>query len=258
VYRTRPKVKVQKSSASIQCACPILIEQYLLWCQLMIRRGAAQAFTSNSTANPRSASYVMNGRLYLSLTDYSNSKSLFETRGPGFSMPPSSAFTSLKDYEPTALELADLVDQHYENLEIVGMGENDKGVSFAGMGEPTQRLDLLLDVVNIVKERRHGVPFRLVSNGLCCPESATALFEAGVESASIALMSANPAEYEKIMSPSPKFSHADVCNFIVALSEAGIVTECTAVKIPGVNMRDVEQLGRALGAVNFRQREYFE
>mmetsp|Transcript_39342 Transcript_39342/g.77548 ORF Transcript_39342/g.77548 Transcript_39342/m.77548 type:complete len:225 (+) Transcript_39342:3-677(+) len=224
----------------------------------MIRQGLRLLTTAATqiTHGKCGTSYTINGALYLALTNKANSKTLLETRGPGFTMPDS--FQPLRDDEPTAAELASIVDDHYENLKIIGMGENDPGVSFAGFGEPTQRIETLLKTVELVKERRHGVPFRLVTNGLCPPEVAGMLFSAGVKSASVALMAANPVQYAKLMDPTTPYGHADVCAFIVALSEAGISTECTAVKSPGVNIKEVQQLAEALGSVSFRARDYFE
>jgi TatD family-associated radical SAM protein len=219
-------------------------------------RGLRFLTTSVPSTDKIGASYIIGDSLYISLTDKANSNTLIETRGPNFTLPQS--FHPLGDSEPTAAELAAIIDDHYKNLDIIGMGENDAGVSFAGMGEPTLRLETLIETVKLVKERRHGVPFRVVTNGLCSTEAAIELKGAGVESATVALMASNPTQYAQLMSPSGPFSFSDVCAFIVALSEAGISTECTAVKRPGVNMKEVQQLAEALGAVSFRAREYFE
>ena len=178
-------------------------------------------------------------------------------------MPTTSGFQHLGgDREPSALQLAAVVDAHYSNnVDIIGMGENDGGVAFAGLGEPTLRLGVMLETVRLVKERRHGVKFRLISNGLVDEDPvavAEALHAGGVRSASIALMTANPQQYAELMRPlNPALSHSTVCNFIVALSEAGVETEATVVKSPGVNVRDAKHLAEALGAVNFREREFF-
>ena len=61
-------------------------------------------------------------------------------------MPQSSGFEQLGDYKPTAAKLCSAVDIHYESgVSIIGMGENDSGVTFAGAGEPLLRLKTLLD-----------------------------------------------------------------------------------------------------------------
>ena len=116
--------------------------------------------------------------MYLSVTNKSNALSILKTRGPGFVMPPSSGFALLSDPEPDANELAAIVDATYERAEIVGMGENDPGVVFAGAGEPLLRLDVVVDTMAMVRESRHGVPFRIHSNGLHEPGVAAALASA--------------------------------------------------------------------------------
>ena len=105
--------------------------------------------------------YTLGRTLYLSVTNRSNALSILKTRGPGFVMPPSSGFALLSDPEPDASELAAIVDATYERAEIVGMGENDPGVVFAGAGEPLLRLDVVVDTIAMVRESRHGVPFRV-------------------------------------------------------------------------------------------------
>ena len=205
-------------------------------------------------------SYILSNTLYIAITDVSNANTLISTRGPSFVMPPESGFQPLGEYEPDAEELAAIVDRHYaEAVDITGLGENDNGVAFAGLGEPTLRLDTLLATVQAVRERRHGVPFRVITNGLV-PDpvsTAEALYSAGVKRASVSLMTSNPKQYKELMRPSGDLGHRDVLNFIVALCEAGVQTECTAVKSPGVNVRAAKELAEALGAVGFRERLFF-
>ena len=77
--------------------------------------------------------------------------------------------------------------------------------------------------------------------------------------ATVALATADPSQYEELMRPQPgSGGHAAVCGFIVNLVEAGAEGECTAVKKPGVDMTAARQLAEALGAVEFRARDYFE
>ena len=111
--------------------------------------------------------------------------------------------------------------------------------------------------VEMVKTKRHGVPFRLVTNGLFKPSVVDELKAAGLNKASVALVSSDPKQYEQLMRPTGGFGHSDVCQFVLALAEAGIETECTMVKVPGVNVNDTKRLSDALGAVEFRVRDYF-
>jgi hypothetical protein len=57
-----------------------------------------------AAAGRRGFAYSVRGGLYLSLTNETNSASLIESRGPGFSMSKSSGFAMLEDgVEPTGM-----------------------------------------------------------------------------------------------------------------------------------------------------------
>ena len=203
--------------------------------------------------------YTLGRTLYLSVTNKSNALSILKTRGPGFVMPPSSGFALLSDPEPDANELAAIVDATYERAEIVGMGENDPGVVFAGAGEPLLRLDVVVDTMAMVRESRHGVPFRIHSNGLHEPGVAAALASAGVDRVTVALATADPNQYETLMRPERGAGgHAAVCGFIAALADAGVEVEAVAVAAPGVAVADARKLAEALGAAAFRTRTWVE
>ena len=107
--------------------------------------------------------------------------------------------------EPAAAELVGLVQQFYAvgGADVSDMGDGDAGVSFAGLGEPLLRLDTLLEAVRGVKETNHGVPFRVVTNGLvdAPADVAGALKGAGVGRVSIALMAHMPPLYDALMAP---------------------------------------------------------
>lgn len=203
-------------------------------------------------------SYRIGTSLYIALTNKCNAgTTLMSSRGPGFRMPESSGFAPLAA-EPTAKECASIINEHYNShVNILGMGENDAGVAFAGLGEPLLRLPVLLETVTAVKESRHGIPFRVVTNGLFPTDVAAQLKDGGIDQVSVALMCNTPHQYEKIMRPPLGLGHQDVCNFVVALSEAGVDVECTMVKIPGVNVGETKKLAEALGALRFRAREFF-
>jgi len=206
----------------------------------------------------RGVSYTVRsgGPLYLALTNSCNSATLIATRGPGFSMP--DGFEPLPDggEEPSAAQLAAVVVRAYEDIEIIGMGENDGGITFAGLGEPLLRLETLLETVRLVKESNHGVPFRVVTNGLVGPEVAEALKGGGVKQVTVALAAHTPPLYEKLMAPQDGRGFGDVCAFVDACAQAGLLVECTAVEAPGVNKDATRKLAMSLGAAEFRVRSY--
>ena len=203
--------------------------------------------------------YTLGRTLYLSVTNKSNALSILKTRGPGFVMPPSSGFALLSDPEPDAKELAAIVDATYERAEIVGMGENDPGVVFAGAGEPLLRLDVVVDTMAMVRESRHGVPFRIHSNGLHEPGVAAALASAGVDRVTVSLATADPKQFEALTRPAAgSGAHfGTLCGFISALAEEGVDVEAVTVAAPDVDVAAARRLAESLGASSFRTREYF-
>jgi TatD family-associated radical SAM protein len=221
-----------------------------------------------SAAARRGVAYSVRGGLYLSLTNRCNAVPLLEARGPGFKMPPQTGFQPLDEGapEPTADELAAVVDAAYSSEEarqIIGTGENDAGVVFAGLGEPLLRIGTLSEVVHTVRQRRHGVPWRINTNGLFGVEVAEQLAEFAVDSdgrhpfvVSVMLAAHTPPLYSKLMKPQDGKKFQDVCSFVLALTERGVTVEATAVDAPGVDVRALRQVALGLGATELRVRSF--
>lgn len=78
-----------------------------------------------------------------------------------------------------------------------------KEVVFCGYGEPTERLDALLEIASFVKET-YGLPVRINTNGLgnlIHQKDITPLFAGKIDALSISLNSSDPAIYEKTVRP---------------------------------------------------------
>ena len=219
--------------------------------------------------------YILRNSLYLSLTDRNTAGlSLMDARGPSFTMPADSGFSLLGESEPSVTELVGLVDQFYEQLSdgsLGGMGELDRGVCFAGAGEPLIRVDDLLEIVRQVKARRNGVPFRINTNGLVGQEVAESIVgsgllhkheedtrrETGIDKISVFLPASDPKSFAEVVRPKEGRGFGDVCGFITTLAEAGATVECTTVGRPGVDTSSVAKLGAAFGAQEFRIRSFY-
>eukprot|EP00658_Telonema_sp_P-2_P022363 TRINITY_DN18938_c0_g1_i1.p1 TRINITY_DN18938_c0_g1~~TRINITY_DN18938_c0_g1_i1.p1 ORF type:complete len:175 (+),score=36.11 TRINITY_DN18938_c0_g1_i1:283-807(+) len=174
-------------------------------------------------------------------------------------MPEASCFEPLPDgVEPSAELMAEIIDTIYKSITVSGMGEDDPGITFGGAGDPLLRVDDLCEAVRIMRERRHGVPVRVMTNGLFDAEVAVKLAECGVNQVSVLLASSDPTQYQALMDPQDGKGLGDVCNFVVSLAELGVNVECTAVKAPGVQVDAVQRLAMSLGATEFKAREYFE
>lgn len=135
-------------------------------------------------------------------------------------------------------------------------------VVFCGYGEPTNRLGALLEVCWRVR-RREGPRLRLNTIGLgslvhgrdIAPELA-----AHLDSVSVSLNSADPAQWLEIVRPRPPYAEAGfeaVCAFTAACVREGLSTTVTAVESPGVDLDAAARLAADMGA-RFRARPLFE
>lgn len=211
--------------------------------------------------------------LYVNLSNDMNATGLLELRGPSFTMPENSHFARLDEHtnadnEPSAQDYADMINMYYEeDVKVIGMGEQDSGVVFAGCGEPLMRLEKMIAIVEMVKSRRHGVPFRIMTNGLLGNDDvADAITKDRLfDRVTVSLASADPLQYLDIMKPlsigqrqentfTPSLS--TVCTFIETLAKAGIEVECSVVDRGDVNIQRVRELAFALGAVDLRVRSF--
>ena len=244
-----------------------------------------------STCAARGVVYWLGSQLYVQLTNRARGLSLVASRGPAFIMPETSGFVPL-EVEPTVDAVVEAVLDAYANDDRkrslgqdVGRtrradgGATDPGVAFAGLGDPLLRWPDVAEITRRVREH-HEVPISLYTNGLlpqdapAAAEVASTLHEAGVTAATIALNAADPDGYERVMLSPPPYKpayHEDelsaigdisgasfggACEFVAAMSEAGVETTVTAVASPDASPTAVRDLGTALGAVAFKERTF--
>lgn len=110
-------------------------------------------------------SYWIRNKLYISLTNECISLSPISLRGPSFIMPSDSLFKPLFR-EPTAHEVVEEIENAFNSGKINITSMDSDEITFAGLGEPLLRLDTLADAAKLIKQKRHGVPLRLKTNGL--------------------------------------------------------------------------------------------
>lgn len=137
---------------------------------------------------------------------------------------PCSCVFCLRQNRDTLLEDADysLWLEHEPSLEEV-IAEFDKfdmskyqEVVFCGYGEPTERLDTLLEVASYIK-KTYNKPIRVNTNGLAnliWEKDTTPSFQGLIDTVSISLNTPNPDKYNEIVRP--KFgikSHKSMLEF---------------------------------------------
>jgi TatD family-associated radical SAM protein len=132
-------------------------------------------------------------------------------------------------------------------------------VVFCGFGEPTSRLDVLLEVVLWIKTNHPSLPIRLDTNGQGYVlnkgrDVAKELKAAGVDSASVSLNGYDEQTYAENCRPSIGGSFEAVLDF-VRRTKHEFPVEVTAIRMPEVDIARVKTVADGL-EVPFRVRDY--
>jgi len=133
-------------------------------------------------------------------------------------------------------------------------------VVFCGFGEPTERLDVLLEIARWIR-KNFGRPLRIRVNtnghGYMLNHGrdvATELKTAGVDKLSVSLNAGDEETYNGICKPTFADAYEAVIEFIKR-AKLNLETEATAVRMPEVDIVKAQTVAEKLG-VNFRIREY--
>jgi TatD DNase family protein len=183
-----------------------------------------------------SVAYEMWGNLYLNITNRCSNACSFCVRYQSDIL---WGYNLRLDREPTVEEV----------LEAAGDTERYEEVVFCGYGEPTMRLDALLDIARALKER--GARIRVDTNGQgsmiwnrnIAPELAEV-----VDSVSVSLNAQDEATYNRVCNPkrgADAFRH--VVAFIRDCVRAGLEVTASLVDVPDVDVDAVRQLAGELG-----------
>jgi len=192
--------------------------------------------------------YWLDDKLYLNITNKCSNRCVFCIRnfkkGVG-------DFTLKLSKEPS-------FEQVTTEIEAAIHRKAWKEIVFCGFGEPTERLDLLLELSRWIKKRCHHIGIRVNTNGLGYVlnpgrDVAAELKAVGVDRVSVSLNASNEEMYNEICRPVSKNSFKSVLDFIKKAKEV-LDVDATAVATPEVEMCKVEALTKKLG-VKFRPRK---
>jgi len=183
-----------------------------------------------------SVAYEMWGNLYLNITNRCSNACSFCVRYQSDIL---WGYNLRLDHEPTVAEVVEAVGDPTRYTEIV----------FCGYGEPTMRLDALVEIARALKER--GARIRLNTNGHASmiwnrnvvPELAEV-----VDAISVSLNAPDASTYEEICRPrrgADAFQH--VVAFIGECVRAGVDVNASLVDVPGVDVEAARALARELG-----------
>ncbi len=196
------------------------------------------------------AVYWLEDKLYLNITNSCSNNCFFclrnFRRGVG-------GFNLKLSKDPTVGEIiSELSDVLYMRswMEIV----------FCGFGEPTARLDALLEVAKWIRSNYgRQVQLRVNTNGNGYKINpgrnvAAELKVAGIDKVSVSLNAGERKTYNEVCKPTFGDAYEAVLDFIRKAKDV-LAVEVTAVRMPEVDVQKVEAVAAELG-VKFRVREY--
>ena len=133
-------------------------------------------------------------------------------------------------------------------------------IVFCGFGEPTAKLDVLIEVANWVKTYYLEIPIRLDTNGHGYllnfgRNVAEELKAAGVSKVSVSLNGHDDETYRENCRPSVEGGFEAALDFIRKVRAVGLKVDVSAIRMPEVDIQKVKEVAEGLG-VPFRIRDY--
>jgi TatD family-associated radical SAM protein len=188
-------------------------------------------------------SYQIDNNLYLSITDRCTLECAFCPKTLGDMTVKGYDLTF--DHRPTAMEIIDAIKDPTKYDEVV----------FCGYGEPTMRLNVLLEVARDIKSR--GGRVRVNTDGLSNlvhkHDTLPALGEC-VDALSVSMNAQNQKIYDRHCRPNLPGSYAAMIEFLrEAPKYIGDVTATAIDGLEGVDIEACEAIANELG-VKFRRR----
>ena len=177
-------------------------------------------------AAPDTLVYTIDNRLYVNLTDRCTLACRF--------CPKHNGSKEVHDYNLTLSERPDplkIIDQ-------IGDPTQYEEIVFCGFGEPTLRLNALVNIATAVKER--GAKTRLNTDGLASlfnKKDVTPLLASCIDAISISLNAQNEHLYKQHCEPSLPHSFAAVLAFIEQAAQS--IPDVTATAIDGLEGVDI-------------------
>ena len=194
--------------------------------------------------------YWLENKLYLNITNKCSNNCTFCIRH--FKKGVGGFFLRL-DKEPSS-------DQIFSELKEVIFKRSWEEIVFCGFGEPTERLDCLLEVSRWIRQNyRRPVKIRVNTNGQgflinSGRDVLKELKSAGVDRVSVSLNASGKEVYQEICRPKFENAFDAVLDFILK-AEKELEVEVTAVTIPEVNLQEVEATAEKMG-LKLRLRQY--
>ena len=184
--------------------------------------------------------YEAYGNLYLNITNRCSANCVFCIRDFSDGV---YGYNLRLSHEPTV----DVIISELETLDL----SKYKEVVFTGFGEPTIRLDEMLEVTRYLNER--NIVVRLDTNGhaeLIHPDRnvISELKEAGLSTVSVSLNAESEELYNELCRPIYDNSYQAMLDFTKEARDAGIQTRMTVVGVPEIDIEKCERIAHDIGA----------
>ncbi len=197
--------------------------------------------------------YWLEKSLYLNITNKCSNYCVFCIRNVRSGV---DGFKLKLDKEPT---IDDVIS---EIRKVLGM-KNWREVVFCGFGEPTERLNLLLEVTRWLKRNCDKPLFvRVDTNGHGYllnkgRNVAKELKDAGVDKVSVSLNAYDDESYRENCRPKLDGAYGAVIDFMVKAKNVGLEVEATAVAAPEVDIGKIREVAERIG-VKLVVRQYIQ
>ncbi len=191
--------------------------------------------------------YWLDDKLYLNITNKCSNKCIFCFRNFKRGV---ADFTLKLSEEPS-------FEQVTNEFEEAMRRKPWKEIVFCGFGEPTERLDLLLQLARWIK-KYGNIVMRVNTNGHGIAlnpnrDVVAELKAAGVDKVSVSLNAGDEETYNEACKPNFAGAYAAVLEFIQKAKPV-LDVEVTAVTTPEIDIHKIEALAKQLG-VKFRLRQ---
>jgi TatD family-associated radical SAM protein len=203
--------------------------------------------SGNKLPGPITVAYRAKGNIYLNITNRCSSDCVFCLRN----------FTHTVFGYDLEMEREPAVEEILSELELAFLEGPADEVVFVGLGEPTMRLDEVLQVTEWLKLRR--IRTRIDTNGhgqLLHPDRdvAAELAAAGMDAVSVSLVAHNSDVYNQLCRPIFDKSFRAVLGFAGDCVAAGMEVTMTVVDIPEIDIESCRAIAEKIGA-EFRVRK---
>ncbi|MCD4704260.1 MAG: TatD family nuclease-associated radical SAM protein [Methanosarcinaceae archaeon] len=192
-----------------------------------------------SDKEPGTICYEAHGNLYLNITNRCTARCTFCIREQADGV---CGYDLWLLREPTIKEIKDVLSTYDLS--------RYREVVFTGFGEPTTRLDVVLEITRWLKGR--GKRVRLDTNGhtqLMYPDRdvVTELKQAGLDAVSVSLNAESEETYNKICRPKLENAYQAMLDLTRSAVNADIETRMSVVRLSGVDINQCETIAHDMG-----------